>query len=36
MTDSPIDNTIARVYTNACLERLPEYYEYEKLQVIWG
>ncbi|KAI9475472.1 MAG: casein kinase II catalytic subunit [Benjaminiella poitrasii] len=30
------DQTIARTYINASLEKGPEYYEYEKTQVNWG
>jgi hypothetical protein len=35
--EEPIaDQTIARVYANASLDRSSEYYDYDKLQVQWG
>jgi hypothetical protein len=29
------DRTIARIYPNASLDRSPEYYDYDRLQVQW-
>ncbi|KAG1444921.1 hypothetical protein G6F56_010106 [Rhizopus delemar] len=31
-----IDHQIARVYANVNLERAPEYYDYDTLQIQWG
>jgi hypothetical protein len=36
MDEVEADQSISRVYANANLERLPEYYEYDRLQVQWG
>jgi hypothetical protein len=36
MDEVEVDQNISRVYANANLERSPDYYEYDKLQVQWG
>jgi hypothetical protein len=36
MDEVEADQTISRVYANANLERSPDYYEYDRLQVQWG
>lgn len=36
MDEAVADQSIARVYANSNLERSPEYYEYDRLQVQWG
>lgn len=36
MGESEADQSISRVYANACLERSTDYYEYDRLQVEWG
>lgn len=36
MGEAEADQSISRVYANACLERSADYYEYDKLRVEWG
>ncbi|KAI8369139.1 casein kinase II catalytic subunit [Choanephora cucurbitarum] len=36
MSESNSELNIARVYATACIDKQPDYYEYEQLQVVWG